>query len=138
MVGNLYGRKWLVISFFSAISFFFIYFIYFLATQSVDETYARIFKPAPERPRVTDFSNDSDFFLLKDQPITVGKIQMTYRGIVSGIVVLDIILVELDPDYTYLRQMSVQRAKQGFQILNRKFKALSVGKNLLRINMGGL
>jgi hypothetical protein len=58
---------------------------------------------------------------------------MTYRGISSGQLKLDVVLLDLDPQYVYSRSMSVKKAKQGFSVSDYHFIATSVNGNRLRL-----
>lgn len=128
------GQKWLIVSFFSAISMLFIYFIVSIALDRTDKTYsARL-----ERARVGpgSYHQGEKINLVKDQPLAVEKIRMTYRGRSSGALLIDLVLLELDPEYIYSRQIPLSEARNGFRISNHRFMVTSINDKRIKLVMG--
>jgi hypothetical protein len=123
------GRKMLLIGFFSAISLFFAYFIVLIAMGKVDQRYSRKL-PAIKKPAI-ESRLPGKLVLEKDQQRTFGKLKLTYRGLNSGSIILDVVLVELDPEYAYRHCIPQDTAAQGIRFAGAKFNVLSAGRNKL-------
>lgn len=133
-MNSSHRQKWLLILFFSAIGLLFIYFISSIVLDRTDKTYsARL-----ERARVGpgSYRQGEKINLIKDQPATVGKIRMTYRGRASGTLLMDLVLLELDPNYIYSRRIPLKEGRRGFLLSNRLFSVTSINSRRLRLVMG--
>jgi len=124
-------QKWLLISFFSAISLFFIYFIVFVAFNKTDASYSARLESA--RVGTGSYQQSERIQLIIDQPLDVGTIQMTYRGRSSGDVLIDLVLLDLDPQYIYSRRVPIKAARNGFHISNRRFTVTAINDRRLRL-----
>ena len=131
MTERTQGQKWLLTAFFTAIGLFFIYFIISVSKGNVDPVYNR--RP-PGMPLRTDAPRTAgELVLHKDQPQTFGRLLLTYRGISNGDLVLDVVLLELDPDYPYRHRIPKNSAAQGFRMANTDFRILSAGPKKLSL-----
>lgn len=128
------SQKWLIVSFFSAISLLFVYFIVSIVFDRTDKTYTARYERAREGPG--SYHQGARINLIKDQPATVGKIRMTYRGRASGTLLMDLVLLELDPNYSYLRRIPLKDGRRGFIVSNRQFSVTSVSNRRLKLVMG--
>jgi len=126
-------QKWLMISFFTSVSLFFAYFIFALATGTTDDTYQKRLTGARTGPG--SYHADTRVSLMRDQPATVGRLQLTYRGIASGHLLLDVVLLDLDPEYVYSRRILKRVAKDGFAVSEMHFKATSINSKRLRLDL---
>ena len=58
---------------------------------------------------------DERVVLVKDEPVTVARCRMVYRGLVGDSALLDLYLLDLDPEYAYPRR--IPRSAEG-EVLN--------------------
>ena len=72
---------------------------------------------------------------MRDQTATVGRLQMTYRGTASGHLLLDVVLLDLDPEYVYSRKILKRTAKEGFAVSGVRFKATSINSKRVRLEL---
>ena len=101
---------------------------------ATDKTYDNRLEIARTGPG--SYRQDARVNLVLGQPVTVGKLEMTYLGVSAGQLNLDIILLDLDPEYVYSRSIPAQKAKQGFTVSDYRFRAISMNKKRLRLVMG--
>jgi hypothetical protein len=127
------SQKLLMISFFTAVSLLFIYFIFSLATGTTDKKYHRRLESARTGPG--SYHQDMRVNLIREEPVTVNRLELTYRGLSSGKLLLDVVLLDLDPEYVYSRTIAVTDAKKGFRISEHRFKATSVNAKRLRLDL---
>lgn len=78
-------------------------------------------------------SSPNKVVLVKGRSQTIGKIEMTYRGLDAGAVLIDITLLELDPQYAYHRKIPRDSARQGFWLAQKHYRMLSAGRSRLRL-----
>lgn len=126
------NQKWLMISFFTSVSLLFIYFIFGLVMGTTDTTYNKRLEKARSGPG--SYHLDTRVNLIRGQAVTVGKLQLTYHGVASGHILLDVVLLDLDPEYVYGRKIATSKAKSGFTISEYRFKATSVNQKRLRLD----
>lgn len=137
MSENVRSQKWLVISFFLVCSLIFFALIYTIIYGTADRDYANWMAATRSNPGAS--SNDAGVFkddqivLVKDRLVNLEKMKMTYRGVSSGVLQLDLVLLELDPQYEYHRQIPIEKAKQGFQVSDLRFKAVSINRQRLKL-----
>lgn len=129
-----HGQKWLLILFFSAIGLLFIYFFSTIVLDKTDRTYTKRLERARQGPG--SYRQGEKINLIKDRPATVGKIRMTYRGLASGALLMDLVLLELDPDYSYSRRIPLKEGRRGFLLSNHLFSVTSINSRRLRLVMG--
>ena len=130
---NRRSQKWLILSFFTSVSLLFVYFIFSLATGTTDKKYQRRLESARTGPG--SYYQDVRVNLFREEPVTVNRLKLTYRGLSSGSLLLDVILLDLDPEYVYSRTIPVSDAKKGFRISDHRFKATSVSGKRLRLDL---
>ncbi len=137
MSENVRSQKWLAISFFVACNLIFFALIYAIITGSADRNYANWMAATRSNPGTysndAGTSKDDQIVLVKNQLVNVEKMQMTYRGLSSGLLNLDLVFLELDPQYEYHRQIPIKKAKQGFQVSDRRFKVISINRQRLKL-----
>lgn len=108
--------KWLPILFFSITGIVFSLSIYLitvsasapLATPAAVASAANA-PPYPDDPQVK-------VVLQRDIPTRLGKLDIIYRGVQDRKLRLDVIVLELDPDYAYRHAIALDRASQGFRL----------------------
>lgn len=131
---NTQSQRWLIASFFTAISLLFVYFIVSVAMNNTDQTYSE--RLASARAGPGSYLQDEKIHLVKDQPLTVRGIEMTYRGRSSGVLLIDLVLLDLDRDYVYSRKIPIKEARRGFRISGRPFKVTAIDAGKLKLETG--
>jgi hypothetical protein len=137
MSENVRRQKWLAISFFLVCVLIFAALIYTIIFGSTDRAYSNLMASARSKPEGSTnnkgISQDGLLVMLKDQQVDLENVLLTYRGLSSGAVFLDLVLLDLDPQYVYHRQIPVEAARQGFQVSNRRFKVISANRQRLKL-----
>ena len=137
MSENVRRQKWLAISFFLVCVLIFAALIYTIIFGSTDRAYSNWMASARSKPEGSTNEKgiwqDGLLVMLKDQQVDLENVQLTYRGLSSGDVLLDLVLLDLDPQYVYHRQIPVEAARQGFQVSNRRFKVISANRQRLKL-----
>ena len=130
---NIHGQRWLVIGFFLLVGALFVWFAIFLAMDWTDPFYNRWLgnhhiQSYEDRPHEL-----GEIVLLKNQQQIAGTLKLTYRGKAAGAILLDVVLLQLDPTYTYHRQIRITEAREGFWLSGSWFRVVSAGNDRLRI-----
>ena len=137
MAENVRSQKWLAVTFFLVCNLIFAALIYAIVTRSADLTYKNwmgSFRSGSETgSKAATLSMGDRIVMVRDRQIDLGKVKMTYRGLTSGVVAIDLVLSELDPQYVYHRRIPVKEIKQGFKVSDQRFKALSVNRQRLQM-----
>ncbi len=133
MAENVRNQKWLAVSFFLACGAVFLVFIYVISSGKVDRSYQNWMAPSRSAPesdsRTAGASSDNAMVIaLKDRQVAVGNILLTYRGITSGRLRVDLVIPDLDSQYVYHRRIPVEAAEQEIGIAGRRFKILSINR----------
>lgn len=131
---STHSQRWLIASFFTAISLLFVYFIVSVAMKNTDQAYSE--RLASARVGPGSYLQDDKIHLVKDQPVTVRGIEMTYRGRSSGVLLIDLVLLDLDRDYVYSRKIPIKEAKQGFRVSDHFFTVTSINSGRLKMVTG--
>jgi hypothetical protein len=137
MSENVHNQKWLAISFFVVCNLIFFALIYTIVHNPTDSAYTNSMDSARSNPesktKDSGLSKDGLLILLKDQQADMEKVRLTFRGFSSGALLLDLVLLDLDPQYVYHRQIPVEAARQGFQVSDQRFKVISVNRQRLKL-----
>lgn len=131
---STHSQRWLIASFFTAIGLLFVYFIVSVAMENTDQAYSE--RLASARAGPGSYLVDGKIHLVKDQPVTVQGIEMTYRGRSSGVLLIDLVLLDLDRDYVYSRKIPINEAKRGFRISDHFFTVTSINAGKLKMVTG--
>lgn len=126
-------HKWSTFFFLVPSSLVLAYFVFYLASFSpsyadkrADDSVAMDGLIAPAPP--------DKIMLVKGQTQTIGgKVELTYQGLDTGYVVIDITLLDLDRDYAYRRKISKEIAHRGFQLAQREYQLISANRTRLKI-----
>lgn len=124
-------KKWLVITFFLSVSLIFIYFIHFLATGSYDPTQMRWVTKTEAGNAL--HQGEGNFLLQKNQEFATGRMKITYLGIDAQALVIDLVLMDLDPYYAYRHRIPTDAARQGFYLSEVHFRASSLTPTAVRL-----
>lgn len=127
-------KKWLVVLFFTCVSLVFGYFIYFLASGVTDPAYGQWLsntQPAPASALA-----DDSILLTRDQPLVFDRMKITYRGVEAENMVIDLVLMDLDSQYSYRHEIPLNNARQGFLLSNHPFKVASFNTRKVLLEHG--
>jgi len=138
MSENVRRQKWLAISFFLVCVLTFAALSYTIISGSTDRAYSNWMASARSKPEGSTndkgiWQEDGLLVMLKDEQVDLENVQLTYRGLSSGDVLLDLVLLDLDPQYVYHRQIPVEAARQGIQVSNWRFKVISANRQRLQL-----
>lgn len=124
---NSSAYKWVVILFFSVVGIIFIVSVFYLAAGNVDpDTYwgrkmtlptSNAHPPSPSSDRVV---------LKLDQGRRIGNQIFFYRGCRDDQLQLDVIIPEIDPEYSYPFRIDLKDAKTGFGITDMRFRLITL------------
>jgi hypothetical protein len=110
------------------------YFIYFLVTEGTDPTYQRLYtRSVTNTAKPINSPDDTNFLLPKDRTQTIGNLKITYRGTRDQMIILDFVLLDLDPQYAYRRRIPQDEARRGFYLSAHHFVVDSVNQHSLRL-----
>lgn len=135
MPENVRRQKWLTVSFFLVCGLIFAVFVYVISSGTVDRSYQNWMAGTRNTPKVDSstagIADNHTVIALRNRPVDLGNILLTYRGISSGMLELDIVILDLDPQYVYHRRIPVEAADKGLEIGSRRFKLLSINHQRL-------
>jgi hypothetical protein len=76
----------------------------------------------------------TEYVLHKDIQKQIGGSLVTYRGKAHGSKIkIDVVVLDLDPDFTYQNTIDISRAKQSFRAGDERFELISAGSLRLRV-----
>lgn len=75
--------------------------------------------------------------LIKDEPATMGRTRLIYRGIADGRIHIDVYLLDLDPDYPYARHVSKAEARRGIRLGDRNYRMDAASRKSLVLLFAG-
>ncbi len=86
---------------------------------------------APDAPARTP----EDVIVIRaEEMITIGNTRVIYHGTEDGRMIMDVFLLELDPQYPYRKKVDIDHARAGFRLAGIPFQvtAISNAKVFLR------
>jgi hypothetical protein len=107
------------------------YFLFNLASFAAEQPEAQP-KAGHATYRIIPASPDR-VILTKGIPRTIDKVRLTYLGMDDDSVVIDVTILDLDPDYAYRRMIPKQRAELGFSLAQQRYRLISAGNFRLKI-----
>lgn len=91
--------------------------------------------PRTEIDKATPSTGWSKTALPLGNPRRIGHIIATYRGKQGrSAFLLDVIIPDLDPQYTYRRQINIEEARKGFRVGAERFVLLSAGRSKIHLS----
>jgi hypothetical protein len=110
-------QKWITILFFSMSGIIFGTALYLItansappsATPAAAVASAADTLPYPDAPQVK-------VVLERDTPLRLGKLDLIYRGVQDRKLRLDVIVLDLDPEYAYRHAIALDKARRGFRL----------------------
>jgi hypothetical protein len=113
---NEHKHKWLTILFFSISGLVFGASLYLITVsaipvdRSLEGASHQVHTAAdPDAPRVK-------VVLQRDAPLRLDQVDIIYRGIENRKLRLDVIVLELDPQYAYRHAIALDEASRGFRL----------------------
>ncbi|MGD9247467.1 MAG: hypothetical protein PVI60_05890 [Desulfobacteraceae bacterium] len=83
---------------------------------------------------LSNSSNNPRIVLEINRDHAVGKSILTYRGLEGRSKFrLDVVVPELDAQYTYLHKFDIDQARKGFQVGGEHLRLISAGRSNIRI-----
>ncbi len=73
--------------------------------------------------------------LQKDKKIIINKTCLVFKGISHGVINMELYLLELDPEVSYLLSFSKESLQEGVWVDNAQYRLVSVKKNTLRLTI---
>ena len=120
------SRKLVVFLFFSFIVAVFGFFTYaFVTNKYSDPRWQRLRAVPTSKPVAPPKNGPYPLYIDKEQ--TVGNLKITYRGLESKTLLLDLVILELDQDYAYRRRIPINEAKSGFRLSDQPFYTQYIG-----------
>mgnify|MGYP000055993844 CR=1 FL=1 len=129
------SSKWLNFCFFSITGFCFVSLVYYLVTFTPDPANKFGVATATAGTSVPQSTAPDSIYLKRGKMQSIDGLQITYRGIEAGALLIDVTLIDLDPDYAYRRRIPRNTALQGFQMASRHFKLLSINRFGLKLSL---
>lgn len=121
--------KWGTLLFFLPTSLVMAYFVFYLATFNGTDAHAQSFSQS--KTNTYKAPNPAKFTLTKGQTTTLERMELTYQGLESEKVVIDITLLDLDPNYAYRRV--IPRHSSKIRLAQKNFRILSATASRLKI-----
>lgn len=126
-------HKWSTFFFLLPSSIVLAYLVFYLATFTPSYADARPSTSAATAGLIAPAAH-KNIILVKGQTQTIGgKIELTYQGLDTGSVVIDITLLDLDRNYAYRRKIPKRVAHHGFQLAQRQYQLISANRSRLKM-----
>ena len=127
---NLKLHNLMTLVFFCSCGLFIAYCIHYLVTLEPDLT--RVAAAAPSVAAQQAGAPDQ-YVLVKGHPSAMGNLNIRYIGLEDDIILIDVTIMDLDPNYAYRHRISRDAAQNGFRIAGKAFKLLSVRDSVLKL-----
>ncbi len=73
--------------------------------------------------------------LVKGESVTTNKCRLVFRSLVGQNIRLDLYLLELDPEYAYVQNISKAAAMKGFRMGDSEYQLISVNRKILKLKI---
>jgi len=108
--------------------------LYFMLGTSDPEYYWR--SQSPTGPMdYTDAVLGERIVLEADRDCVMKKLNLVYRGVEEGRVLIEVTLLELDASYAYKHRIPIKKAKKGIQLGGRYFRLVSWGRSRISLEL---
>lgn len=85
-------------------------------------------------PAGADIPTDQ-VILAKDKKFVINKTCIVFKGLSRGVVLMDLYLLDLDPDIPYALKFTKQSVSDGIWLGNVQYQLVSVKKDLLKLKI---
>ncbi len=110
--------------------------IYYLSTDYYKERYQKLRKNPNEASREIRSRIPADRLVLKkNEKLLVKRTCLVFKGVEKKAILLDLYLLDLDPEQPYLIKLSTQDADKELIIGGNKFKLISVNNQYLNLQL---
>ena len=119
-------HKWLPILFFSVSGLVFglsLYLITAGAAASPEPTPSTVASAANALPYTGE--QQVRIVLKRDTRLRLGNLEITYRGVKDHKLRLEVVVLDLDPQYVYQHAIALERANDGFRLAGVHLKLIS-------------
>jgi hypothetical protein len=136
---NASAYKWVVILFFSVVGIIFTVSVIYLAAGNVapDTYWGRTMTlPTSDRDNNDQPGYATDRVVLKlNQRRWVGKRIFFYRGCQDDQLMLDVIIPEIDQEYSYPFRIGLKEAKTGFDLADVRFRLVTMRSQFISLQI---
>lgn len=105
------------------------------ANASVDAAYNGANGSGESLSELTSIIYNKTIFLAKNDKLEIGKIALQYRGINKGKILIDLYLLDLDREQSYLKSFSVKERGKEIRLGDCTFKLISAKKDYLNMQL---
>ena len=126
--------KWVVILFFGVVGIMFSASLIYLATGNVDPTtfFGRKMTLPKTDTASIGFSKETRVLELGKQ-VTIGNRIFTYRGHHDGSIRFDVIIPEIDRQYSYPFSIDIRQSRNGFEVAGIWLQMVTVRANFVSL-----
>ena len=116
-MGTEHKHKWLTILFFSVSGVVFGASLYLITVSAAPVDRPASAAAAPRVQTVVDpDASRVNVVLQRDAPLRLDQVDIIYRGVENRKLRLDVIVLELDPQYAYRHAIDLDEARRGFRL----------------------
>jgi len=133
---NSLSYRWFVIAFFSIVGMAFLASVVYLAVGNLapDTYWGRKWK-MPRSENNAELRSPDKVILELNKGIRVGNRTFFYRGLQNDQIMLDVIIPELDRQYSYPFRISFQQGKHGFEVAGVNLKLITARSNFASVKL---
>ncbi len=128
--------KWVVILFFAVVGIIFTVSVIYLAMGNVaPDTYWGRKMTLPKTEDADPLRSIDKYILELDQAQTIGNRIFLYQGRQVDHIVLNVIIPEIDRQYSYPFRISIPEAKNGVEVAGIRFQLIAVRPNFVSVKV---
>lgn len=127
---NLKLHRYLTVVFFLGCGLFVTYCVYYLVNPPSSPHSAPAITASA---KVQKAKTSADCVFVRGQANAVDNLELRYVGLEKDIILIDVTIVDLDPEYAYRHRIPKKSARNGFQVAGKSFKLLSVNDSVLKL-----
>lgn len=111
-------------------------FTYYVSTQPFKDRYQGWFKD-PEPPDLPSRSTVTAgrVLLLKNEKVTIDRTCIVFKGLTGKKIMIDLYLLDLDPEIPYSLSFSQKAAQEGIWLGNVMYRLVSAKDSVLRLKI---
>ena len=110
--------------------------IYYLSTDYYNQSYQKLRKNPNDAGREIRSARTTDRIVLKrNEKMVVKRTCLVFKGVEKKVILLDLYLLDLDPEQPYLITLSRHDADKELTIGGNKFKLISVNNQYLNLKL---
>jgi hypothetical protein len=110
--------------------------VYYVSTDSYKARYQQWRKSADEAGRPIRSKQAADQFILaRDEKLEINNISLEYKGIMRKNLMINLYLLDFDPQQPYLVEIPRKQAKDGFTIADHQFLLISGNDRFINLKL---